>query len=219
MTIDDGGSTGLGQVHSLELRTEDATGPGLPQVRIRAGGGPRSRAWPPHRAAPVDRRLHMVAPAAVPLRRSSQDCAARSAAPPHASGAWCPDGVILFVLLWIVTIQVLWLVWAADVLAAWVARGTESAADARAVEFGYGPTLVEAYAKLGGPEQRKGRLARLVDFHPPMPERVARVRASMSGLGYPGPGERPDHPHGDGDHQDRPERVVRDEEEVRDSAQ
>ena len=109
MTIDDGGSTGLGQVHSLELRTEDATGPGLPQVRIRAGGGPRSRAWPPHRAAPVDRGLHMVAPAAVPLRRSSQDCAARSAGPPHASGAWCPDGVILFVLLWIVTIQVLWL--------------------------------------------------------------------------------------------------------------
>jgi DNA helicase HerA-like ATPase len=32
-------STGLGQVLSLELRSEDASGPGLPQVRIRAGRG------------------------------------------------------------------------------------------------------------------------------------------------------------------------------------
>ena len=33
------GSSRLGQVLSLELRTEDATGPGLPQVRIRVGSG------------------------------------------------------------------------------------------------------------------------------------------------------------------------------------
>ena len=33
------GSTRLGQVLSLELETQDASGPGLPQVRIRAGGG------------------------------------------------------------------------------------------------------------------------------------------------------------------------------------
>ena len=39
VTIDGGDSTGLGQVLSLELRTQDATTPGLPQVRIRAGGG------------------------------------------------------------------------------------------------------------------------------------------------------------------------------------
>ena len=39
VTIDGGDSTGLGQVLSLELRSEDATGPGLPRVRIRAGGG------------------------------------------------------------------------------------------------------------------------------------------------------------------------------------
>jgi hypothetical protein len=105
------------------------------------------------------------------------------------------------------------------VLAAWIARRTEFAADARAVEFGYGPALLEAYARLGGPEAPKGRLGRLVDFHPPMTERVARVRASLVGLGYPGPGEGPDHPNVDGDHEDRPEGVVRDEEEVRDRAQ
>jgi uncharacterized protein len=37
--LDGGGSTRLGQVLSLELRSEDASGPGLPQVRIRVGGG------------------------------------------------------------------------------------------------------------------------------------------------------------------------------------
>ena len=49
------------------------------------------------------------------------------------------------------------------------------------VEFGYGPALLEAYAKLGGHEEPKGRLARLVDFHPPMEERVERVSAELSG--------------------------------------
>ena len=37
--LDTGGSTRLGQVLSLEMHTEDTTGPGLPQVRIRVGGG------------------------------------------------------------------------------------------------------------------------------------------------------------------------------------
>jgi Zn-dependent protease with chaperone function len=92
------------------------------------------------------------------------------------------------VLLWIVTIQVLWLVWVADVLAAWIARRTEFAADARAVEFGYGPALLEAYAKLGGPDEPKGRVAHLGDSHPPMTERVARgqgvdVRARLPRAG------------------------------------
>ena len=39
VTLEGGGSSRLGQVLSLELHTEDATGPGLPQVRIRVGGG------------------------------------------------------------------------------------------------------------------------------------------------------------------------------------
>ena len=147
------------------------------------------------------------------LRRAIGGTAAR------IGGLARPIGIVLLALLWVVTIQVLWLVWVADVLAAWIARRTEFAADARAVEFGYGTALLEAYAKLGGPEEPKGRLACLVDFHPPMAERVRRVRESMSGLGYPGPRQGPDHPHVDGDHQDRPERVVRNEEEVRDSAQ
>jgi Zn-dependent protease with chaperone function len=147
------------------------------------------------------------------LRRAIGGTAAR------IGGLARPFGVVLLLLLWIVTIQLLWLVWVADVLAAWIARRTEFAADARAVEFGYGPALLEAYAKLGGTEEPKGRLARLVDFHPPMAERVASVRGSMSALGYPGTGQRPDHPDVDGDHQERPERVVGDEEEVRHSAQ
>ena len=39
VTLEGGGSPRLGQVLSLELGTETATGPGLPEVRIRAGHG------------------------------------------------------------------------------------------------------------------------------------------------------------------------------------
>lgn len=39
VTLESGASGGLGQVLSLELRSEDATGPGLPQVRIRVATG------------------------------------------------------------------------------------------------------------------------------------------------------------------------------------
>ena len=39
VTLDSEGSTRLGQVLSLELDSHDATGPGLPQVRIRIGLG------------------------------------------------------------------------------------------------------------------------------------------------------------------------------------
>ena len=39
VTLEGGGSPGLGQVLSLELGTETAAGPGLPEVRIRAGRG------------------------------------------------------------------------------------------------------------------------------------------------------------------------------------
>ncbi|HEX6582420.1 MAG TPA: M48 family metalloprotease [Thermoleophilaceae bacterium] len=90
-----------------------------------------------------------------------------------------PVGVVLLGLLWIITIQVLWLVWVADALAAWIARRTEFAADARAVGFGYGPALLEAYATLGGHSEPKGRLARLADFHPPMEDRIAAIQAQV----------------------------------------
>jgi uncharacterized protein len=39
VTLESDGATRLGQVLSLELESQDATGPGLPQVRIRAGRG------------------------------------------------------------------------------------------------------------------------------------------------------------------------------------
>jgi Zn-dependent protease with chaperone function len=92
-----------------------------------------------------------------------------------------PVGVVLLVLLWIVTFQVLWLVWIADVLSAYVARRTEFAADARAVDFGYGDELLTAYDRLGGSEvEEKTRLQRLTDFHPPMVDRIGAVRERMA---------------------------------------
>jgi uncharacterized protein len=39
VTLDGGGSMRLGQVLSLEMQSQDATGPGLPQVLIRVGSG------------------------------------------------------------------------------------------------------------------------------------------------------------------------------------
>jgi uncharacterized protein len=39
VTLDGGGSSRLGQLLSLELQSQDATGPGLPHVRIRIGSG------------------------------------------------------------------------------------------------------------------------------------------------------------------------------------
>src|SRR4029450_5702457 len=39
VTLDGGGESRLGQVLSLELRTQDASGPDLPQVLIRIGSG------------------------------------------------------------------------------------------------------------------------------------------------------------------------------------
>ena len=48
VTIEGGGSPRLGQIVSLELHSDDATGPGLPQVRIRTGarrGGCAGWGW------------------------------------------------------------------------------------------------------------------------------------------------------------------------------
>lgn len=104
------------------------------------------------------------------LRRTIAGVAARF------GGIARPIGVVLLVLLWILAFQLLWLVWVADVLAAFVSRRTEFAADARAVDFGYGPALLEAYATLGAAgSEPKTRLQLLTDFHPPMEERIARV--------------------------------------------
>lgn len=99
-------------------------------------------------------------------------------------GIFKPVGVVLLVVLWIVTFQVLWLVWVADVLAAFVSRRTEFAADASAVGWSYGPDLLEAYATLGTASAApKTRLERLTDYHPPMQERIQRIQAQLAEAG------------------------------------
>ena len=91
-------------------------------------------------------------------------------------GIFRPVGLVLVALLWVVTFQLLWLVWVADVLSAMVARRTEFAADARAAEWGYAPALLEAYARLDHGGEPASRLERMMDSHPPMSERIARIR-------------------------------------------
>jgi STE24 endopeptidase len=116
------------------------------------------------------------------MRRAIATIAAR------LGGLARPVGVVLLILMWIVAFQILWLVWIADVLAAAVARRTEFAADARAVDFGYGKPLLEAYEMIGQGGEPKSGLARLADFHPPMSERVGRVRARLDQSSVDPPG-------------------------------
>ena len=108
------------------------------------------------------------------LRRLIATVAAR------LGGIFRPVGIVLLALLWVVTFQLLWLVWVADVLTAMVARRTEFAADARAVEWGYAPALLEAYERLDHGDEPTGRLERLMASHPPMAERIGRIRRAAS---------------------------------------
>lgn len=110
------------------------------------------------------------------MRRAIASVAAR------LGGLARPVGVVLLFLMWIVTFQILWLVWIADALSTTIARRTEFAADARAVDFGYGEPLLQAYETLGPGQTPKSRLARLADFHPPMAERMERIRARIGPL-------------------------------------
>jgi STE24 endopeptidase len=100
-------------------------------------------------------------------------------------GLMRPIGLLLLVLLWIVAIEILWLVWIADALTAAVARRTEFAADARAVQFGYGEDLLGVYEMLGPGDPPANVWARLTAFHPPMDERVKRIRAELGAARTP----------------------------------
>jgi Zn-dependent protease with chaperone function len=94
-----------------------------------------------------------------------------------------PFAYLIVGVLWLVTIQLLWLVWVADVLSAAIARRTEFVADGWAVEWGYAPALLDAYEELGAVDDPPGRLAKLMAQHPPMTERVARIERATRELG------------------------------------
>ena len=82
--LEGGGSSRLGQVLSLELHSEDATGPGLPQVRIRVGT--RRRGGAGGGRPPVPRRARAAGPAGGG-RRAGSNGSARTGRPSR-SESW-----------------------------------------------------------------------------------------------------------------------------------
>lgn len=86
--------------------------------------------------------------------------------------------VPLLVLLIVWQIVVMWIWWVGDVLAMRAARISELEADTAAARWGYAATLAAAYERLAGAEaEPANRLARLRAEHPPISERIERLRA------------------------------------------
>jgi len=87
-----------------------------------------------------------------------------------------PLVVLLTVALVVWQLAVMWIYYVGKLLAQRAARLSEFIADAAAVEWGYGPALLDLYRTTPEPEPA-GRLARLLADHPPITQRIARVEA------------------------------------------
>ena len=73
----------------------------------------------------------------------------------------------------------MWLYYVGELLAMRAARISEHEADAAAARWGYADPLAELYEKLAPREtEPSGRLARLMADHPPLAERIERLRAA-----------------------------------------
>ena len=85
-----------------------------------------------------------------------------------------PLAVVVQVLLIVWQVSVMWIYYAADLLAQRAARVSEFAADRAAADWGYGGDLARLYASIGEAEPN-GRLARLRADHPPIAQRIERL--------------------------------------------
>jgi Zn-dependent protease with chaperone function len=84
----------------------------------------------------------------------------------------------LLLLLAIWQVAVMWLFYAAELLAMRAARISEHEADAAAARWGYARPLADAYDALSGHEvEPAGRMARLMADHPPLAGRIERLRS------------------------------------------
>jgi len=82
--------------------------------------------------------------------------------------------LLLLLVVWQIT--VMWIYYAADLLAQRAARISEYEADAAAARWGYAEPLAAAYASMPQVEQAS-RWKRLMDDHPPLADRIARLTA------------------------------------------
>ena len=91
--------------------------------------------------------------------------------------------VPVLVLLVIWQVAVMWLFYVADLLAKRADRLSEFSADGAAARWGYGGQLAEALESAAGQEDEvTSRIARLMADHPPVQERVVRLRGAGARL-------------------------------------
>jgi Zn-dependent protease with chaperone function len=76
-----------------------------------------------------------------------------------------------------VQLNLLWLVYIADLISAWLARLSEFRADRHAAEWGFAAPLLEVLVHAAAHAAPRSRLERLVDEHPPPMERAERLTA------------------------------------------
>ena len=93
--------------------------------------------------------------------------------------------VQLLIVAW--QLVVMWIYYVGKLLMQWAARLSEFVADRAAVDWGYGPALLELYRAMGD-DEAPTRLGRLLADHPPMPERIARIEQAMGDVLRQNPG-------------------------------
>ena len=106
------------------------------------------------------------------LRRAVSALGQRLGAP----GRLLAAPLLVLILVWQLT--VMWVFWLGELLAKRAARVAEFEADDAAAGWGYATPLATAFEALtGGEEGPQGRLARLRAEHPPVEQRIERLRA------------------------------------------
>lgn len=78
-------------------------------------------------------------------------------------------------LVVLVQLNLLWLVYLADVISAWLGRLSEFRADGHAARWGFAAPLVAVLAHAAAHAGPRTRLERLLDEHPPAADRVERL--------------------------------------------
>src|SRR5215207_2470998 len=90
-----------------------------------------------------------------------------------------PLVLALDVVIVVWQVAAMWVYYLGRLLMQWAARISEHVADRAAVDWGYGPALLDLYRATGDVEPA-GRLGRLLADHPPMPDRIERIEAAMA---------------------------------------
>lgn len=72
----------------------------------------------------------------------------------------------------VIEVNLLWIVYVAEIIASWLSRQSELRADRHAADWGYGEPLAGMLAIAATHEPPQGRLERLMDDHPPPADRI-----------------------------------------------